>query len=372
MKKQITAAVLVTAIVSCVMGQGSLTPTGAPGATMKTLEQVEPRVDLATVAGSSFYHHIINQPGSYYLSETLVVTKYGGIAIHATGVTLDLNGFGISRVPDGEGIGIYIGAEMDRAVVRNGGITGFQFGIRCFIAPAYARGCLFENIAVSECSLYGIFGGDFSRLIECRVHDNTGNGIYIGSESNLSGCIIHNNQGQFGILVGDGSSLKNCTVRNNTGTHSSSYGIYTGQNSTIIECSATDNSNTNSPGTYVHGTGIFAGNRSMVMNCNVTDNKGNGIQVASDCYVSGNNCINNGKGGDGAGIHCSPSSYNNRIENNNATNNDRGYDVSGGGNMIVRNTARGNTIDYYIPTSNNEVGTIVRSFVDAGAWDNLR
>ena len=54
-----------------VQAQGSLTPPGAPATTMKTLEQVEPRIDVLTLSGDATYHHVITQPGSYYLSGNL-------------------------------------------------------------------------------------------------------------------------------------------------------------------------------------------------------------------------------------------------------------------------------------------------------------
>src|SRR3954454_1744353 len=95
--------------------QGSLTPPGAPAPTMKRLDEVEPRTNLqASPAPAGVdttnpnYEFVINQPGSYYLSANIAVTKANGIQISAEGVTLDLNGFQISRASGSGGDGIQI------------------------------------------------------------------------------------------------------------------------------------------------------------------------------------------------------------------------------------------------------------------------
>src|SRR5213078_103728 len=97
-------------------------------------DQIEPRIDLQNAPASAVtttnanYHFIITQPGSYYLSANLGVTKPNGIQINAEGVTLDLNGFEISR-SSGSGDGIEIPGTSHRTSVRNGSIKGFVNGI---------------------------------------------------------------------------------------------------------------------------------------------------------------------------------------------------------------------------------------------------
>src|SRR3954468_15831213 len=113
-----------------VFPQGGLTPPGAPAPTMKRLDEVEPRTNLqASPAPAGIdttnanYQFVINQPGSYYLSANLLVTKTNGIQINAEGVTLDLNGFQVSR-DSASGKGIEITSSSDHVTVRNGTVKG--------------------------------------------------------------------------------------------------------------------------------------------------------------------------------------------------------------------------------------------------------
>jgi len=401
--------------------QGSLTPPGAPGVTMKTLEQVEPRTDVATVAGDSTYHHVINQPGSYYLSGNLAVTNANGIHITAAGVTLDLNGFRISRATGSGGYGVY-STGTPGVTVRNGTIVGFGYGIEAW-GP-----CLLEKLIVSECSAYGIHAGSDSRIIDCQAHNNAGSGIYAikqsvlngclatynggtygiyaGSDSSLNSCMASHNTGDYGIYAGSGSSLSgctasyisgdgiyadsgsslnNCTASDNgiAGIHAASgntlnncaartngvNGIYAGSGSTLNNCTAEYNgsdgifassSSTFSDCAAGHnsGDGIATGNGSRLSDCAVRANSGDGIQIGISTLVTDCTCSGNGLNGDGAGIHAT--GYSNRIEGNNVTYNDRGIDVDDNHNLIIRNSAAGNTTNYVIEAGNC-VGPVVLS-----------
>src|SRR5438445_13129756 len=83
--------------------QGSLTPPGAPAATMKTLSQVEPRTPISSVPFA------ITNSGSYYLTTNLTGTGGGAaISITTSNVTLDLNGFTLAGLGTSTGIGIFV------------------------------------------------------------------------------------------------------------------------------------------------------------------------------------------------------------------------------------------------------------------------
>src|SRR4051812_19540121 len=105
--------------------QGSLTPPGAPAPTMKTLDQVEPRSDILKLPGDGPNKYVINQSGSYYLSGNLVGDAFrNGILVNASGVTIDLNGFTISGVPNAVS-GIFLGSGVNRIAIVNGTISGW-------------------------------------------------------------------------------------------------------------------------------------------------------------------------------------------------------------------------------------------------------
>lgn len=96
------------------------------------------------------------------------------------------------------------------------------------------------------------------------------------------------------------------------------------------------------------GFDVSSGN--TIHGCTANANEGDGINLLSDSVARDNGCDSNGNDGDGAGIHAM--SADNRIEGNKVTDNDRGIDVDTGGNLIIKNSASGNTTNWNVAAVN--------------------
>jgi parallel beta-helix repeat protein len=366
--------------------QGSLNPPGSPAPTMKRLDELEPRTNLqATPAPAGVdttnanFQFVINQPGSYYLSANLAVTKPNGIQINAEGVTLDLNGFQVSRGSGSGGDGIQIPATAHRFRLLNGSIKGFAFGINTPGTSSGARASKFRDLDVSGCTSVALVSGPGAFLESCDVHDNTGTrgfsgisgttfinctaaantvdiAMAAGVGATLINCTASSNTCTFGIYADGGSTITNCNALGNTSTDTFSCGIGTGTGCTITSSTAYANYSSSASFSANTGIGFAVGSGNTIQGCAAANNRGDGIQLLNYSLARGNSCVSNGSSGDGAGIHVTSSA--NRIEANNVSLNDRGIDVADAGNVITSNTARQNTTNYKIG-ANNVFGAIV-------------
>jgi parallel beta-helix repeat protein len=98
------------------------------------------------------------------------------------------------------------------------------------------------------------------------------------------------------------------------------------------------------------------------------ENTLDGINAGDGNRIVGNNCVGNGNGGDGAGIHVT--SQRNVIMDNTVLQNDRGIDVDAVNNLIVKNSASSNDIEYSI-VGGNKVGATSADPTTAGPWANF-
>ncbi len=300
------------------LAQGPLTPPGAPAPTMKSLDQVEPRIPInaTNTPGDADSLFKITQPGSYYLTGNLtgVAAKYG-IEVAASNVTIDLMGHSLLGA-GGSLSGIATpSTSYNNLTVRNGVITGWGGnGIQLS-----GSGSLVEKIHASDNTI-GIFVTHQAIVRSVTASRNTSLGIGTGGDALVESCVCFQN-----------------------GT-----GITTGFRSIVTGCSVTFNN---------IGSGISVGGGSTVTACTVVANTSDGIRVTAGCVVTDNNCNGNGNAaGDGAGIHAT--SIKNRIVDNNCVGADRGIDVDLAGNIIFRNTCSDNTTNWSI-AADNVFGPIV-------------
>jgi hypothetical protein len=283
-------ALLSTALLpSPALGQGSLTPPGAPAPTMKTLQQIEPRTPISSVPFT------ISQPGSYYLTTNLTVSSGNAITITTNGVTLDLNGYTLSSTanPAGGTAILIQGGSRNLAILNGnieGGVTnnagtysgpGFGYGIDYSITvPGAVR---VSGVNVSGCGFNGINPGNAdSTVVEsCAVRTVGGYGIAASVVKNctalgcgstaISGTTVSDCRGQStssGTGVFAGATAQNCYGQSSSGT-----GVFAG--ATAQNCYGSSSGS---------GYGVYA---TTVQNCYGYSDSGYGVfayRTAIGCY----------------------------------------------------------------------------------------
>ncbi len=251
---------------------GPLTPPPGPVApTNKTLQQVEPRTPIDTLAGTAVSMHKITQPGSYYLTGNiaLAVGKTTCIEVAADGVTIDLNGFTLDGRNTTDSVAIRTEAKFfcDGMRVHNGHITDWGTGI----AGAGFTGMVVDGVRFTFCDIYGLDAGNSASVSNCTA-TVCGLGFYLrdgGSITKSSATFCGR-----GFDLGGGGTISDCSAV------SSGEGFYLNYGAGAQGCTAI----------YCF-TGFRGFERSTLTNCTVSfGNDGIDIGQAgrvTDCHVGG-------------------------------------------------------------------------------------
>ena len=180
---------LTVGILTYATAQGPLTPPpGPPAPVYKTLAQIEPRTDVATLAGDANAMIVIAQPGSYFLSGNITISGTRvGIAIAANDVTLDLQGFTINGSATAPA-GIDFRGTLRSCRVHNGHIQNLPAGIGVRASGSGNRisQAAFEDLGIRSCDK----GFDLDpvhdvRVERARVSNTTKNGIDLNTRGTV-------------------------------------------------------------------------------------------------------------------------------------------------------------------------------------------
>ena len=333
---------------------GDLTPPPGPVApTMKPLDEVEPRTAVNTLPAGVDAIHLIDQPGSYYVTADIAgAPGMNGVRISADNVTLDLNGFTITGVA-GSNHGL-VTAGARGMTVRNGTITGFSMR---GVEAATARSSIFDSLIVRACGDKGIAAGFDSIVRGCIATGNASDGIFTNTGALVTGCVSNANSGD-GFDLSVGCSVIDCVADDNAGS-----GYFIIQHVSVNRCVARNNGAhglQSGAGTSVRDSlfrnnddhGIRVTTACDLVGNHCDENVGPGIRVDGSCRVRDNFCKGNGFfPGDAAGILAEGSS--NTISGNTVAANDRGIEITGTDNVVTSNVAIVNGTNYDIVVGND-------------------
>lgn len=200
----------------------------------------------------------ITAQGSYIINKNLTSTS-NGIVVKANNVTIDLNGYNIAGNNTGTYYGVYIQGRSN-VEIKNGTIRNFG-----------SHGINEEG------------SGNSHRVINVRVMNNKGSGIYLtGYNHMVKDCTVSNNGGACGISAGPGSTVITNNIYKNENN-----GICGGWGVTVIGNNSSNNG----------GNGITTDDACTVKNNTTSFNSTSGIYMNPYNLVDGNTTYSNCQSG---------------------------------------------------------------------------
>lgn len=274
--------VVLLAVVACtprlIFAQGgSLTPPGGPAQMMKTLSQIEPRTDIAELAGDATAVKIIPGPGHYYLTGDLAgAAGKDSIRIATAGrVTIDLNGFSLTSVGTGRS-GILVPAANDMVVIRNGAILA-SGGATTFAVSGNGTHVVCEDLKVFSAGAQTLTLGADAVVSRCRIQ---GGGISTQARSVVRDTVIEGGTSDLMIITLEDSRLSKVTFTTGTGT------VSTGERCELSDCII----NTGGPVIFFAGGAVIqTGAGCVLRNCmiNAGTTNGSAILVGHASLITG-------------------------------------------------------------------------------------
>jgi parallel beta-helix repeat protein len=177
-------------------------PPGAPGPSMRTLDQVEPRLPI----GSGPVE--LAAAGSYYLTGPVT----GTVTIAASDVALDLMGYGVVAAI---GPGILLDGPHTNVVIRNGSVTSVSgHGIDATAAVPASMG-LIEAVRVRGAGLHGVAVTSGFVVRDCYVQGAADAGIWIGGDAQVLDNLLTGNAVGLQMSTSPMSPAQNARVEGN-------------------------------------------------------------------------------------------------------------------------------------------------------------
>lgn len=296
----IVFAAALTSLAGAVLGGSIEPPPGPVGPTMKTLQQVEPRLPLDgnTAPGDADALMKISNPGSYYLTANMSTSSGRGLLeIAASDVTVDLNGFRIQGAA-GSLDGIFTTGALVNVTIRNGTLSAFSGD---GIDTSSAKRVRVENVRVRSCGGSGLRLGDESVAADCEVSANALHGVVLGERSELRDSLVVGSTGGDGVnSASNGVIVHHCTLSGNSGD-----GVQvSGTAALVTDCMIRENQDSGvsfAGGSTLErsiiaqngGSGVFLRARDRVANCRISGNTFNGVSLTGAAIVENNEIAEN-------------------------------------------------------------------------------